>query len=211
MTIPLPSLNLNFDKKTSNQNHNQNTNSIVLNIMSPRPRYHSESEEEEEDRKIKRKSSSIRRKSIAADVADLADDQPVRPYKSPDFSEVEKEFKDQLLSFTTDLLLCDVDLLKNISDFGNKVLFHERQLKQLIAILYLNQDDRKNFDELIEIETEKIVVHNCFCKDCHNPFYTKIKSIYVNKSCNFLSTPFAVSMTSTFKISLDHCLSDKKE
>jgi hypothetical protein len=53
----------------------------------------------------------------------------MREYKSPAFDDVEKEFKDQLLSFTTDLLLSDFDLLKNISERGNKVLFHVEQLK----------------------------------------------------------------------------------
>jgi hypothetical protein len=72
-------------------------------------------------------------------------DQPPTEYTSPVFDDVEKEFKDQLLSFTTDTLLQDLDLLKNIADRGNKILFHAQQLKQLIAILYLSKEDRPKY------------------------------------------------------------------
>ncbi|GHU21693.1 hypothetical protein FACS189472_14460 [Alphaproteobacteria bacterium] len=129
-------------------------------------------------------------------------------YDSPDFPDVEKEFKDQLLCFTTDLLLKDFDMLKNVCERGSKVLFHEKQLKQLIAILYFKKEDRPRFDELVEIETERVVMSNCFCKDCYNPFYVRIKSIFCNKSVNFLSTAHAVNMTTVFKINLELCLRD---
>jgi hypothetical protein len=109
----------------------------------------------------------------------------------PCFHDVEKEFKNQLLGFTTDILLSDMDLLKNVSEKGNRVLFHVNQLKRLIAILYLAKNDRKDWESLIDIETERIVSSNCFCKDCYNPFYMKIKNIYVLNKINFLTTPFA--------------------
>jgi hypothetical protein len=128
------------------------------------------------------------------------------PYKSPAFDDVEKEFKDQLLYFTTEILLRDVDLLKNIADRGSKVLFHVEQLKQLIAILYLKREDRNNYDELIEIETEKVPTNSCFCKDFYNPFYLSIKNIYVLNRINFLTTRLAVNMERVFKISLEKCL-----
>jgi hypothetical protein len=131
-------------------------------------------------------------------------------YGSPDFSDVEQEFKDQLLSFTTDLLLSDLDLLKNVAERGNKILFRADQLKMLIAIAYLNTEDRKKYDQLIDIETEKVIINSCLCKDCFNPFYEKIKYIHVNNSLNFLTTPFAVNMSSTFRISLEYCLTGKK-
>jgi hypothetical protein len=104
------------------------------------------------------------------------------------------------------LLQNDVDLLKNIVERGNKVIFHIKQLKQLIAILYLKNEDRSRWDELVEIETEKIVVSNCFCKDCYNPFYLQIKNIFVPNKVNFMSTQQAVVMNVIFKISLELCL-----
>jgi hypothetical protein len=130
-------------------------------------------------------------------------------YKSPAIDDVEKEFKGQLLSFTTDLLLSDFHILKNVTERGNKVLFHVEQLKKLIAILYSAKDDRERWDSLINVETERVVSSNCFCKDCYNPFYRKIKNIYVLNKINFLTTPFAVNMSSTFGISLDLCLTGK--
>jgi hypothetical protein len=61
-----------------------------------------------------------------------------KPYDSPAFDDVESQFKDQLLSFTTDIILSDIDILKNIAERGNKMVFHVGQLKRLIAILYLS-------------------------------------------------------------------------
>jgi hypothetical protein len=140
-------------------------------------------------------------------IATNGENELPKPYNSPAFPDIEQEFKDQLLSFTTDLLLKDFDLLKNIAERGTKILFHVKQLKMLIAILYLNKEDRKNYDSLIDIETEKIVSTSCFCKDCYNPFYEKIKNIHVNKQLSFLSTPHAVNMQRAFRINLDFCLS----
>jgi hypothetical protein len=151
-------------------------------------------------------SSPLRKSAVKASEPDCV---PPPSYASPAFPEIEKEFKDQLLSFTMDLLLSDFDLLKNVSERGNKVLFHAEQLKQLIAILYLKREERHLYDKLIEIETEPILT-NCCIKTCTNPFYMKIKSIFINNSINFLSTPYAVSMMTEFKISLESCLNDKK-
>jgi hypothetical protein len=64
------------------------------------------------------------------------------------FDDVEKDFKDQLLSFTTELLLSDFDVLKNIAERGNKILLHKSQLQKVIAILYLSKDDRPKWNEL---------------------------------------------------------------
>jgi hypothetical protein len=58
-------------------------------------------------------------------------------YDSPTFDQVEIEFKDMLISFMSDLLLNNLDLIKNFMEFGNKILFRSDQLKQLMAILYL--------------------------------------------------------------------------
>jgi hypothetical protein len=142
------------------------------------------------------------------DISERDREIPKPAYGSPSFDDVEQEFKDQLLSFATDVLLNDVDLLKNITERGNKILLHITQLKKLIAILYLSKEDRPKWDQLVTIETEKIITNNCLCKSCTNPFYEKVKHIFVNNSVNFLTTPFAVNMTSTFRISLEYVLTE---
>jgi hypothetical protein len=215
---------------STNSNDNSARNSVVLNIINPmspppivapNPRknvksvkkkevsddFEIEMEEEVSDEDDSDEPSVPQKKpkqKITKNERNV--EEPPPAYKSPAFDEIEKEFKDQLLSFTTDLLLKDFDLLKNIAERGNKIIFHATQLKQVIAILYLSRDDRPKYDELIEIETEKVVMNNCFCKDCFNPFYLHIKNIFVSNKTNFLTTPYAVSMSSTFRINLDLCL-----
>jgi hypothetical protein len=109
-------------------------------------------------------------------------------YNSPTFDEVALEFKNQQLS--------------------DKVIFKVNQLKQLITILYLNKDDRSKYDELIDIETDELMVHTCLC-NFKNPCYLRIKDIVINKSVNFLHTPLATNMSSVFRISLEHCVKEK--
>jgi hypothetical protein len=192
---------------STNTNDNSARNSVVLNIINPlngaeidRPFSANPA-----GKTLTRKSTS---KSLGVEEELEIPTSPA-PYNSPAFDDVEKEFKDQLLSFTMDLLLSDFDILKNISERGNKILLHVSQLKKLIAILYLSKEDRPKWDSLVVIDTEKIITTNCLCKSCTNPFYEKIKNIYVNNTVNFLSTPYAVNMTSTFKISLDCCLTEE--
>ena len=210
--MTLPSLNLNFEKRKSEST--SNANNIVLNVItspinSPRPRSLSPPPQTNRSplsrpssppkSKIEKVKESVKRDASAGSLTSASG------YKTPAFDEVEREFKDQLLSFTTDLLLHDIDLVKNIVERGNKVLYHKQQLKQLISILYLKKEDRKNYNDLIELDTEP--VEACCWKQ--NPFYLRIRSIYVLNSVNFLNTPFAVNMATTFRICLDYCLSDK--
>jgi hypothetical protein len=214
MTLPLPSLNLSFEKHSSsattldsrNTNDNSAKNSVVLNVFhpyvlpppaTPRPLLEIPIPQIPPCEPI---TDEPRRHTRTKSVTEVKD------YESPLIDETEREFKDQILAFTTDLLLKDFDLLKNISERGSKILFHVDQLKMLIAILYLRKEDRPRFDDFIEIETENVIIHNCFCKDCYNPFYVKIKNIHVNKTVNFMTTPYAVNMMTVFKINLEYCL-----
>jgi hypothetical protein len=176
---------------------------VVLNIVNPLRIGVSAGDEEDED---EMPPPTPGRKKKLGIMSPPNTPPPPPVYDSPPFNDVQAEFKDQLLFFATEILLKDLDLLKNITERGNKILLHPKQLKQLIAILYLQKEDRERYDELIEIETEKIIVNNCFCKDCFNPFYCRIKNIYVNSKVNFLTTAFAVNMQSTFRINLDLCL-----
>jgi hypothetical protein len=208
MTVPLPSLNLSFQKTNSTSNNNDNSNKNVINlnflgneiqdnIFSPRPRSVSLSS-------VKTKSRSI------SPYPKIKNEDEIEKYDSPTFEEVEIEFKDNLLSFTIDLLLNDIDLIKNISERGNKIILKIEQLKILIAILYLSKEDRQKYNELMDTETGLIVMKNYFCKDCNNPFTSKVKSIIINKSINFFNTAFSVNMTSIFKISLEYVIREQK-
>jgi hypothetical protein len=125
--------------------------------------------------------------------------------KTPPFETVEREFKDQLLSFTTDLLLNSGDLIKNLSDYSKCVIFRQEQLKQLIAILYLPKEDREGYDDRIIIETEPVITSVCLCS-FKNPFVLKIKSVIIDRSVNFLLTPFRINMEHVFKISFEYCI-----
>jgi hypothetical protein len=144
-----------------------------------------------------------------ANPEELELEEDVENYKSPTFEQVEVEFKDCLISFTTDLLLNSSYLIKNIAKVSNKIVFKEEQLKQLIAILYLNKDDRKKYNELIEIDVEPVVMNNCLC-NYKNPFYMKIKSIVINKSVSFLHHPLATNLSSVFRIGLEHVIKEQK-
>ncbi|GHU22470.1 hypothetical protein FACS189472_15350 [Alphaproteobacteria bacterium] len=206
--MSLPSLNLSFEKHTatsqasSNTNDNSAKNSVVLNFINPL-----NGGERVEPRPVtpcSPKPIVLSPKSIRRDFTEEIPE----VYQSPVFEDVEKEFKDQLLSFTTELLLSDFDVLKNITERGSKILLHKSQLKKLIAILYLYKEDRVKWNELVTIDTEKISHDNCFCKSCVNPFYEKIKHILVSNTVYFMATPYAVNMTSTFQISLEFCLTE---
>jgi hypothetical protein len=116
MSIPtLPSLNLSFEKKTNKtqkiSNNSSAKNNVVLNIITPHPvspvrmkpppplsvlQYDPTQEIEEE---IEEEKNEPKEREL---------------YQSPTFIDIEQEFKDNLLSFSQDLLLNDVDLLKNV-------------------------------------------------------------------------------------------------
>ena len=224
--MSIPSLKLAFEKTstTTLASTNDNSSKNILNLNIVNPGY---SEEVLSPRSVTPKDmksprrSSIRsysplRNAVLSPLPTLVkhplqnrslnESPSPRPYNSPNFDSIENEFKSQLLSFTIDILLNDADLIKNIAERGTKVIFHLKQLKQLIAILYLNMEDRSRYEELIETETEPIIIKTCVCKDCASPFFERIKSITINKSVNFLLTPFATNMCSVFRISLEYAI-----
>jgi hypothetical protein len=121
---------------------------------------------------------------------------------SPPYDSVVAEFKDALLTFNIDLLLNDIDLIKNIRERGDRVVYRKEQLQALIAILLTGD---KNKMETVDIETEPLE-DNCVCCKVKNIFYQKIKNIYVNKTVNFLTLDHAVRLQQVFKISLDVCI-----
>jgi hypothetical protein len=121
---------------------------------------------------------------------------------SPPYDSVVAEFKDALLTFNIDLLLNDIDLIKNIRERGDKVVYRKPQLQALIAILLTGD---KNKMDCVDIETETLE-DNCICCKVGNIFYQKIKNIHVNKTTNFMSTEYAVRLQQVFKINLEVCI-----
>jgi hypothetical protein len=77
-------------------------------------------------------------------------------------------------------------------------------------MLYLNKDDRSRYDELIDIETDELMVHTCSC-NFKNPCYLRVKDIVINGSVNFLHTPLATNMSSVLRISLEHCVKENQK
>jgi hypothetical protein len=126
MSIPLPSLNLHFGKKTSTtqSSNNDNKDIINLNLYTPNPStpapIYTPIEENNNYSTRSRSPSTLsiwqRRESIAP-----------KTYNSPTFEWIETEFKDTLLSFTTDILLEDLDIIKNISEKVNKIILNIAQ------------------------------------------------------------------------------------
>jgi hypothetical protein len=92
------------------------------------------------------------------------------------------------------LLLDDIALLNNLRELGDKVIFRVKDLVEMIEILTGVKD--------IKIITEDPVA-KCGCK---MPIYTKIKSIALNKSVQFLNTEVAARLQEEFKISLEYAI-----
>jgi hypothetical protein len=79
-----------------------------------------------------------------------------------------------------------------LRELGDKVIYRVKDLAEMIEILTGVKD--------INIITEDRVA-KCGCKF---PIYTKIKSIALNKSVQFLNTEVAVRLQEEFKISLEY-------
>jgi hypothetical protein len=99
-----------------------------------------------------------------------------------------------LIRIQTELLLDDIALLNNLRELGDKVIYRVKDLEEMIEILTGVKD--------INIITEEPITE-CGCK---MPVYTKIKSIALNKSIQFLNTEVAVRLQEEFKISLEYAI-----
>jgi hypothetical protein len=101
-----------------------------------------------------------------------------------------------LIRMQTEMLLDDIDLLNNLREMGDKVIYKVRDLIEMIEIL--TGVDASN----INITCEEPPV-KCGCKV---PIYTKIKSIVLNKTTPSLSTEVATRLQEEFKISLEFAI-----
>jgi hypothetical protein len=115
-------------------------------------------------------------------------------------------FKDRLIEIQTELLLNNVDLVKNLLESSpNKVIYRKEHLQELIGILTLPASSRANYLQLVDIETQPIQVQKLCCNFTHSIF-EDINEITINNKDSFLRTETATKLEKIFKISLRRCI-----
>jgi hypothetical protein len=229
MTIPLPSLNLSYSKSknTSTQSTSSASNNVNVNLYPPLQYTPQPSPIMTRRNSIRgcdttrsldievpeplipltetpRPRSLFVQPDLEKDRPPTRTNTPVIPNleDTPPYDSIVSELKDTLISFNSDLLTNDFDLIRNIRERGDKVVYRKQQLQVLIAILMTGD---KNKADLVDIETE-IFDENCHFCTRKNIFYRRIKSIHVNKTVSFLSSEYSVRLQSVFKINLDRTI-----
>jgi hypothetical protein len=115
-------------------------------------------------------------------------------------------FKDRLIEIQTELLLNNIDLVKNLLETSpNKVIYRKEHLQELIGILTLPTSSRANYLQLVDIETQPIQVQKLCCNFTHSIF-EDINEITINNKDSFLRTETATKLEKIFKISLRRCI-----
>jgi hypothetical protein len=186
----LPRLNLSFERRTVSWLDNIARNNVTLDsINTPSPSRPIAPNEIKID--VPNESPSSKKIKAKWPLS-----KEVVMEETPSFDEDETEFKDHLLSFTTDMLFNDVGLIRNIVQRRSKAIYYIDQLRKLIANLYLTGEEKNKFDSLVDIDVEPVIIHTCVCKDFISPFIAKIKSIIIYKSVCFLLALFAINMSS---------------
>jgi hypothetical protein len=111
---------------------------------------------------------------------------------------VSLEFMKALIRIQTELLLDSISLMNNLKEFGNKVIYRDHDLKELISILMGIPEDE------IQVNTEELKKVGC----CTVPVYVKIKTITLRKTIPFIHTEIGTRLQEEFKISLEFCIPD---
>jgi hypothetical protein len=118
--------------------------------------------------------------------------QSLVPIEESPTDKVSLDFMKALIRIQTELLLDNIGLINNLKEFGNKVIYREKDLKEMIFILMGETDVQVNMEER-EIK----------CCGCKIPLYAKVKSIIIRKTVNFGVTEIATRLQEDFKISLE--------
>jgi hypothetical protein len=127
---------------------------------------------------------------------DLSLDDEVAPKPSPkDY--VSMDFMKTLIKIQNEILLDNILLVNNLRELGDRVIYRDVDLKEMIEIL-MNISENE-----IDIRTEEVKKTSC---GCTVPIYVKIKSITLRKTIPFLHTEIATRMQDEFKISLEYCV-----
>jgi hypothetical protein len=186
----LPSLNLSYKKETStNLDQTQsstatNSNNITITVNP----------------------------SSSGEESPTTTPRPIEPVVLPIPTVTDEEaekvslFKDRLIEIQTELLLNNVDLVKNLLESSpNKVVYRKEHLQELIGILTLPASSRANYLQLVDIETQPIQVQKLCCNFTHSIF-EDINEITINNKDSFLRTETATKLEKIFKISLRRCI-----
>jgi hypothetical protein len=149
------------------------------------------------DSLLRRDSSSSsypRRESVDFSKRSLKS-QILVPIEESPTDKVSLGFMRALIRIQTELLLENIGLINNLREFGNKVIYREKDLKEMIFILMGETDVQVNMEER-EIK----------CCGCKIPLYAKVKSIIIRNTVNFCVTEIATRLQEEFKISLEFCI-----
>jgi hypothetical protein len=204
MSSLVPTLELKLQKtncqKLDNTSTNTNTNNLVINnfigtdevpsCFSPHSR-RSESFDRKPPLRTPSRTTTPRFGSPVQE-REIPDVQ-----KSPSTVAIEK-FKDLLIEYQTELLLNDLDLIKNIAERGKNIIMKEQQLINIIKCL----EPEAN---IVEIEKEEVEI-NCIKCSCKNPMYYKITDIIVDKTKSFKNCNVRVILEKQYNISLQYCI-----
>jgi hypothetical protein len=175
---PLPGLNLTLKRQRSNSANSSST-STLTNVN---------------NNVVVLKDYIPITKSQAVNPTEKDIDADIAQGMSASPSTVSVDFMKALIRIQTELLLDDISLLNNLRELGTKVIYRVKDLEELIEILTGCRD--------IRIETEEPEV-KCGCR---LPLYTKIKSIALNKTTQFLNSDVATRLQEEFKISLEFAI-----
>jgi hypothetical protein len=128
------------------------------------------------------------------------------PVVADDETEKASLFKDRLIEIQIELLLNNIDVVKNLLETSpNKVIYRKEHLQELIGILTLPTSSRANYLQLVDIETQPIQVQKLCCNFTHSIF-EDINEITINNKDSFLRTEIVTKLEKIFKISLRRCI-----
>jgi hypothetical protein len=117
------------------------------------------------------------------------------PIEESPTDKVSLDFMKALIRIQTELLLDNIGLINNLKEFGNKVIYLEKDLKEMIFILMGETD--------VQINLEDREIKCCGCKI---PLFARVKSMIIRKTVNFGVTEIASRLWEEFKISLEFCI-----
>jgi hypothetical protein len=205
----LPGLNLSLKKKKSTQVNSTSTatNTNVINIFPSESRQPTPAPQKEIELPPVLLPASIVKTPKPAFMPGEQRPQKVEPSfeaaeptQSPKDS-VSIEFMKALIGMQNELLLDNINLINNLKELGNKIIYRVKHLKEMIEILMGVSEENVS----IYLE-ERPSTNICNCCEVKLPLYSKIKSITLNRTTNFITTDIATRLQEEFRISLEFAL-----
>jgi hypothetical protein len=197
--LPIPSLNLSYTKETtttSTSDQTQTANATNNNNITITVNPVASDESTSDASKATTPRSSVTQPTTATASKTTSDEE----------TEKVAMFKDRLIEIQTELLLNNIDLVKNLVETtSNKVIYRKEHLQELIGILVLPAASRANYLKLVDIETQPIHVQKFCCNFTHSIF-EEVTEITVNSTDNFMLSEIATKMEKIFRINLRRCI-----